>query len=244
MRLRLKSTVVQAKHRGGIDSDAPIDVAYVEDGQLESVERGTSCSPAGIASSRTSPTTCRRRNDGAQRSGKVPLIYTNVLIRNWAALEKLGVRRFTRRHSSGTRLHRLSGVDRRYKFAEQPDDPVLLHMGAVPTQPDCRRASRRRRGAAGWRLSFEELERSIRDSSARARTGRLRSGARHRGDHRQSLVARLRLRIHAAVGRLLARRPAADRDGAQGVGAASPSRMPTPAPTPTPIRRSTRRRAR
>jgi hypothetical protein len=57
----------------------------------------------------------------------------------------------------------------RYRFAERTDEPVVLHMGAVPTQPGL---SPREQAAAGRRrlatLSFTELERSIRDQLARA----------------------------------------------------------------------------
>ena len=57
----------------------------------------------------------------------------------------------------------------RYRFAERTDEPLVLHMGAVPTQPGL---SPREQAAAGRRrlatLSFTELERSIRDQLARA----------------------------------------------------------------------------
>ena len=53
------------------------------------------CWPAGTASSRSSPTSWpRRRSTALQDQQKVPLIYTNVLIRNWSAFAKLGIEGF------------------------------------------------------------------------------------------------------------------------------------------------------
>jgi len=171
VRLRLQATAVQAKHRGGIGSDAPVDVAYVRHGRLESVETRhvvLACWHRMI------PYLCDDL-PAAQRAAlgdqcKVPLVYTNVLLRDWSSLKKLGVHTV---HAPAQFWNETS-IDfpvsiGRYRFAERTDEPLVLHMGAVPTQPGL---SPREQAAAGRRrlatLSFTELERSIRDQLARA----------------------------------------------------------------------------
>jgi spermidine dehydrogenase len=103
----------------------------------------------------------------------VPLIYTNVLLRNWTALERLGVNgiRAPGQFWSETFIDFPVSIGA-YRFAQRPDEPVLLHMSAVPLQPGL---SPREQAAAGRRrlvtLTFADLERSIRDQLARALGG-------------------------------------------------------------------------
>ena len=96
----------------------------------------------------------------------MPLIYANVLVRDWHAFARAGI--------TGFRLpgHRFEGVRidmpvsiGRYRFAETPDDPVLLQMSAVvldgpPGRPEREQAAAGRRLLAA--LRFEDLEREIR----------------------------------------------------------------------------------
>jgi spermidine dehydrogenase len=101
---------------------------------------------------------------------KVPLVYTNVLLNNWSALGRLGVHTV----HAPAQFWNETYIDfpvsiGRYRFAERADEPIVLHMGAVPIQPGL---SPREQASAGRRrlaeLSFVDLERSIREHLARA----------------------------------------------------------------------------
>jgi len=97
---------------------------------------------------------------------KVPLIYGNVLIRNWHAFARAGIDGFRLPGHlwDSVRIDFPVSVGR-YRFAESPDDPVLLHLSAVvldgpPGRPE------REQAAAGRRrlhaMQFVDMEREIR----------------------------------------------------------------------------------
>ena len=171
VRLRLQSTAVRVRHREEAASDAPIDVAYVCRGRLETVEARhvvLACWHRMI------PYLCADL-PAAQKTAlgdqcKIPLVYTNVLLRDWSSLARLGVHTIQApgQFWSDTFIDYPVSIGR-YRFAERTDEPVVLHMGAVPAEPGL---TPREQAAAGRRklqtLSFADLERSIRDQLARA----------------------------------------------------------------------------
>jgi spermidine dehydrogenase len=171
VRVRLQSTAVRVRHRGAPDSGEPVDVAYVRQGRLESIETRhvvLACWHRMI------PYLCEDL-PSAQLAAlgdqcKVPLVYTNVLLRDWSALKRLGVHTI----HAPAQFWSETFIDfpvsmGRYRFAERTDEPIVLHMGAVPLQPGL---SPREQAAAGRRrlagLSFGDLERSIREQLTRA----------------------------------------------------------------------------
>jgi spermidine dehydrogenase len=174
VRLRLQATAVRVRHRDGPEGDGPIDVAYVRGGRLESVEARhvvLACWHRMI------PYLCDDLPPAQQTAlrdqCKIPLVYTNVLLRDWSSLSRLGLHTI---HAPGQFWGETS-IDfpvsiGRYRFAERPDEPVVLHMGAVPAEPGL---APREQAAAGRRrlqaLSFADLERSIRGQLARALAG-------------------------------------------------------------------------
>jgi spermidine dehydrogenase len=171
VRMRLQSTAVRVRHRAGLESEAPVDVVYVRGGRLESIEARhvvLACWHRMI------PYLCEDL-PAAQREAladqcKVPLVYTNVLLNDWSALARLGVHTVRAPAQFWNEINIDFPVSiGRYRFAERTDEPVVLHMGAVPTQPGL---SPREQAAAGRRrlaeLTFVDLERSIREQLARA----------------------------------------------------------------------------
>jgi spermidine dehydrogenase len=171
VRIRLQSTVVKVQHRGEVGAAPDVEVSYACAGRLESV-RGKHVILA--CWHRVIPHICselpQEQVQALNDQRKVPLIYTNVLIRNWTALNSLGVNAI---HTAG-HFWRSAEIDfpvsmGDYRFAENADDPVLLHMPAVPTMPGL--APRAQASAGRARIAtmtFSELERSIRDLLARA----------------------------------------------------------------------------
>jgi spermidine dehydrogenase len=103
---------------------------------------------------------------------KIPLVYANVLIRNWEAFDRLKIGGFQtpKGYWLGAEIDFPVSVGS-YRFADRPSEPVLLHMGriAVPGVPGM---SAREQATAGryelFETSFEEMERHIRDTLARA----------------------------------------------------------------------------
>jgi spermidine dehydrogenase len=169
-RIRLRSTAVRVRHLGkGLAG--PVEVAYARDGKLETVQ------------SRHVVLACWHRvvpylladlpqeqTVALQDQRKVPLIYTNVLLNNWRALDALKIEGF----DSPGNFWRGAELDfpvsiGRYRYALRPEDPVLLHMAAVPTLPGEPPRDQASYGRSRIeQLSFTDLERSIRDLLARA----------------------------------------------------------------------------
>jgi spermidine dehydrogenase len=165
-RLRLQSTVVRVAEHGGT-----IEVTYAREQRVESVtakhvvlacwHRVIPYIVPGLPSEQV---------QALQDQHKVPLIYSNVLLSNWRAFERLkidavqAVGHFWR----GAELDFPVSIGR-YHFARTPDEPVLLHVPTVLTEPGL---PPREQAAAGRRrlvnLSFAELERSIRDLLSRS----------------------------------------------------------------------------
>jgi len=174
VRVRLESTAVRVKHAGPVDSATHVEVAYSRKGRLETVR----AQHAILACwHRVIPYLCDELPEAQvaalRDQCKVPLIYTNVLLRNWTALERLGVNGMF----APAQFWNETFIDfpvsiGAYRFAQKPEEPVLLHMSAVPLEPGL---PPREQAAAGRRrlltLSFPDLERSIRDQLARALAG-------------------------------------------------------------------------
>jgi spermidine dehydrogenase len=165
-RLRLQSTVVRVEERGNA-----LDIAYVRQGRLESV----AAKHAVLACwHRMIPYIVPGLPDeqvrALQDQHKVPLIYSNVLLSNWRAFERLKIDRVQAvgHFWRGAELDFPVSIGR-YQFARTPAEPMLLHLATALTEPG---SSPREQAAAGRRrlaaLSFEELERSIRDLLTRA----------------------------------------------------------------------------
>ena len=73
---------------------------------------------------------------------KVPLVYTNVALRNWTAFHQLGVRTIAApgcfHHTVS--LHEPINIGT-YRYARTPEAPVLLRLRAHPASLASRRAS-------------------------------------------------------------------------------------------------------
>lgn len=169
VRIRLGSTVTDLRHRDG-KLDAQLDVTYVNGGEALSASAGKvvwagyhamlphvcpDLPPAQVRALRTSV--------------RAPLVYTNVLIRNWKSLAALGLERIYCPGSFFQTVmftHAVSFGD--YRFASSPDEPVILHLSHVPLAPGLPAAEQFR---AGRRVlletGFEAFERHIREQLGR-----------------------------------------------------------------------------
>lgn len=173
VRLRLNASVVKVKHDGPPDSAGSVTVSYVESGKLKNVAAShvvLACWHRVIPylTDELSSDQVAALNDQV----KIPLIYTNVLIRDWQAFAKLGIDGFDMPsgfwHGASIDFPVSMGD---YRFAQEPTDPVLLHLSKVVVTGESG-VSARDQAMAGRRylneLTFEEMERQIRDMLSRA----------------------------------------------------------------------------
>lgn len=173
VRLRLNASVVKVAHDGSPDSAKSVTVTYADDGKLKTVRAGhvvLACWHRVIPY--LTSEIAKEQADALNDQQKVPLIYTNVLIRNWEAFAKLGIHSFDAPSSfwHGASIDFPVSMGE-YKFADTPADPVLLHLSKVPLTGEAG-VSTRDQCLAGRRyltnLTFEEMEREIRDMLGRA----------------------------------------------------------------------------
>lgn len=169
VRIRLNSTAVRVQH---LDDDLkkPLRVTYVRDGEARSLTAGKvvmACYHAIIP--HLCPEMPATQRAMLSRSVRAPLVYTNVLIRNWTSFVKLGLHSVTcpgSYHHGVVLDYPVSLGD--YECTKSPDEPIVLHLTRVPGQPG---RSAREQFAAGKRellaTSFETFERNIRDQLGR-----------------------------------------------------------------------------
>ncbi len=170
-RIRLGSTVVKVAHKGDAASARELEVSYVRDGKLEAV-RASHCVLACWNS--VIPYICgelpAEQKEALSQAVKVPLLYTNVVVRDWTAWVKLGVSRI---HAPGG-YHTNVGLDMPvsvggYACPRSPEEPIVLHLGKTPCKPGLPAREQHRLGRMELlSTSFATYEREI-----RAQLGRL-----------------------------------------------------------------------
>ena len=167
-RIRLSSTVVDLHHRDG-KLDADVEVTYVHDGAARMV---TASKIIWAGYHAMLPYVCpdipaeQAAAQGA--SDRAPLVYTNVLIRNWTSLVNLGIQRayFPGGFFQAMLLtHPISIGD--YRFPK-PAEPVVLHLQHIPLKPGLPAPEQFREGRrALLETPFETFEYHVRDQLGR-----------------------------------------------------------------------------
>jgi spermidine dehydrogenase len=100
---------------------------------------------------------------------KIPLVYTNVAIRNWTSFDKLRVSGAECPGSffSDVTLDFPVSIGN-YKYPSHPEEPCVLHLEYVPCKPGLSAREQQRAGrSALLRMTFETFERNIRDQLGR-----------------------------------------------------------------------------
>jgi spermidine dehydrogenase len=169
-RIRLNSTVVRVAHDGDANTARSVSIAYTRRGQLQSV-RAKNCVLA--CWHVMIPYICTElpstQKTALSFAVKVPLVYTNVLIKNWRSFEKLGVSSV---YAPGS-FHSEMSLDMPvslggYKCSRDPSDSIVVHMQRVPTHPGLPSRDQHRAGRLDlYNTTFETFERKIRDQMAR-----------------------------------------------------------------------------
>jgi spermidine dehydrogenase len=111
------------------------------------------------------------KQKGALHSAaKVPLLYTNVAIRNWTSFQKLGASALYAPggYHSYFRLDLPVSIGD-YHCSESPDQPIVIHMMKTPCRPGLPARDQHRLGRIElFTTDFETIERKIRDQLAGA----------------------------------------------------------------------------
>jgi spermidine dehydrogenase len=164
IRLRLNSTAVSvanARSQSGV-----VDIGYMRSGSLHRIQ-AKQCVLAGynMMIPHIMPELPDAQKQALALCVKVPLVYTNVGVRNWHAFIKLGVHRIYSPHGYfvSTKLDypvSLGG----YRNPRDPNEPMLLHMVHIPLTPNQGLSNVQQFRLGRQRLldtPFEEFERQI-----------------------------------------------------------------------------------
>jgi spermidine dehydrogenase len=170
VRVRLNSTVVNARNESGAASNREVTVTYVRDGQAHSV-RGSACVLAcwNMVIPFLCPEMSDKQKEGLAYGVKVPLVYTNVQLRNRSAFEKLKLSGAACPGSffSSVELDFPVSIGG-YEYSRNADDPCVLHMQHVPCSPGVPARDQQRAGRTKlFTTTFETFEHNIRDQLSR-----------------------------------------------------------------------------
>ena len=170
VRIRLNSTAVRVRHQGDPASARGVEIAYARRGKVYTVQAAhciLACWHVVI------PYICEQLPDKQKQAlssaAKVPLLYTNVAIRNWKAFQKLGTNAI---YTPGG-YHSYMNLDLPvsiggYECSQKPEEPIVIHMMKTPCKPG---RSAREQHLLGrvelFTTTFETMERNIREQLAR-----------------------------------------------------------------------------
>jgi spermidine dehydrogenase len=170
VKIRLNSTAVRVKHVGDAATAKEVEVAYARGGKVYTAKAKNcvlACWHVVI------PYICdelpSKQREALASAQKVPLLYTNVALRNWTSFQKLNTNAV---YAPGC-YHTRVGLDLAvsiggYECARQPEQPIVVHMMKTPCQPG--RAAREQHTLGRIELfetSFETMEREIRGQLVR-----------------------------------------------------------------------------
>ena len=167
--IRLSSTVIGLRHQDG-KLDADVDVTYV------SGDKGRTVTAKKVVWAgyhamlpHICPDVAEDQVAALSSSVRAPLVYTNVLIRNWRSLVRLGLRRAYCPGSFFQTVmftHPVSMGD--YRFSRSPDEPVVLHLQHIPLAPGLPAPEQFQAGRRALFVTpFATFERNVRDQLGR-----------------------------------------------------------------------------
>jgi spermidine dehydrogenase len=170
VKIRLNSTAVRVKHLGDASSAKEVEVAYARAGKVYTAKAKNcilACWHVVI------PYICdelpQKQKDALASAQKVPLLYTNVALRNWTSFQKLNTNAVYAPGCYHTRVALDLAVSiGGYECARKPEEPIVVHMMKTPCRPGL--PSRKQHTLGRMELfetSFETMERKIREQLGR-----------------------------------------------------------------------------
>jgi spermidine dehydrogenase len=173
-RIRLNSTVARVAVEGPAARPTGAKIAYLRGGRMHQVRAESvvlACYNAIIP--RLLPELPAAQKAALGYSVKVPMLYTNVLLRRWTPFTQLGVASLNApgMYHPSTSLDPGSTVGG-YQGVTTPDEPIVVHMVRNPNRPGLPRKEQNRLGQQELlTMSFHDFERSIRSQFARMLAG-------------------------------------------------------------------------
>jgi spermidine dehydrogenase len=171
VRIRLNSTVVNARNDGDAATAKQVMVTYIRGGQAH-VVRGSACVLAcwNMVIPYLCPEMSVKQREALAYGVKIPLVYTNVQLRNRAAFEKLKLHQVTCPGSYFSDIALDFPVSMGgYQYPGGPDDPCAIHMQHVSCSPGLPAREQQRVGRTQlFTTTFETFERNIREQLSRA----------------------------------------------------------------------------
>jgi spermidine dehydrogenase len=169
-RIRLRSTVVRVTHGAPRAEGREVEVTYSRGGKLETVTgRRVILACWHTVIPYICPDLPADQKEALAFAVKVPIVYTNVLLKDWRAFQKLGVHRV---HAPGG-FHSSFNLDLpvsigAYRFARGPEEPIVVHMVRTPCMPGHPARDQHRAGRMELLATdFATFERNIREQLAR-----------------------------------------------------------------------------
>jgi spermidine dehydrogenase len=170
VRIRLNSTAVRVKHLGDAASAGEVEVSYARGGKVYTAKAKNSilaCWHVVI------PYICEelpdKQKEALASAQKVPLLYTNVAVRNWTSFQKLGMNSVYApgMYHTGVNLDLPVSIGG-YEFPHKPEEPIIIHLMKAACHPGLPARDQHRVGRMElFSTTFEDMERKIRDQLAR-----------------------------------------------------------------------------
>jgi spermidine dehydrogenase len=165
LRIRLSSPVVRVEHEGAPENAAAVRIAYLQAGKLRGV-RARHCILACYNRLIPSllPELPKPQKAALEYPVKVPILYTNVLIKRWTAFKNLGVDRITAPGMYYSNVGLEAGITiGGYNGVTKPDQPTVVHMMRNPNKPGLPRKEQNRIGQQELlSMSFADHELEVR----------------------------------------------------------------------------------
>jgi len=170
VRIRLRSSVVQVRHDGAPGPTTTATVTYATGREVRTVRAGAvvmACWHTSIPY--LCPDLPAAQREALAFAVKVPMVYTNVFVRNWRAFQNLGISRVTAPgfwHPNVTLDFPVTVGG--YPHPKSPDEPIVLHLSKSACRPGLPAREQHREGRIELiRTPFETIERGIRDQLGR-----------------------------------------------------------------------------
>jgi len=170
VRIRLGSTVLNAKHSTGTRGVSEVNVAYMRDDKLKRVKAKhcvLACYNAMVPYLVAELSEVQKK--ALKYCVKAPFLYTRVAIRNWEVFAKLGIHQI---QAPGS-YHSFVALDfpvsiGEYKFPSKPEEPAVLFLLRAPCSPGAPRRDQYRSGRYELlSTSFAVIERTTREQLQR-----------------------------------------------------------------------------
>ena len=168
VRIRLNSTAVRVQNVPDERNPEAVEITYLRGGEVQRV-RGRSCVLAcyNLMIPYLCPELPEQQREALSYALKAPLVYTQVLIRDWKSFERLGLEGAycPGSYHSSVRLGDPVSMGE-YRCPRTPDEPMVLQLLRVPLKPGLPAPEQWKAGRKEP-ATFEMFERKVRDQLGR-----------------------------------------------------------------------------